>query len=108
MFGSLSYTHTLSESTSIGSRVLTVNATDADSGANALVYFSLAPVSPGRRDLEHFQINTETGEITLKKLLDHEVQKEYKMLVVAKDNGKHVLSATALVTVKVNMFLFTD
>ncbi|XP_059170799.1 protocadherin Fat 1-like isoform X3 [Physella acuta] len=101
VFGSLSYTHTLSESASIGSRVLTVNATDADSGANALVYFSLAPVSPGRRDLEHFQINTETGEITLKKILDHEVQKEYKMLVVAKDNGKHVLSSTALVTVKV-------
>ncbi|CAL1526834.1 unnamed protein product [Lymnaea stagnalis] len=101
VFGSLTYTHTLSESSSTGSRILVVNATDADSGANSLIYFDLAPVSPGSKDPENFLMNTETGEIILKKALDHEKQKEFLMLAVARDNGMPVLSATALVTIKV-------
>ncbi|KAH9487879.1 long-chain fatty acid transporter fat1 [Bulinus truncatus] len=101
VFGSLSYTHTVSESTNIGTRVLTVNATDADSGANAVIYFDLAPAFPGSKDLEHFIINPETGDISLRRQLDHEKQKEYLALAVAKDNGKTVLSSTALLTIKV-------
>uniref|UniRef100_A0A2C9M9H4 Uncharacterized protein n=1 Tax=Biomphalaria glabrata TaxID=6526 RepID=A0A2C9M9H4_BIOGL len=101
IFGSLTYTHTVSESAIIGSRILTVNATDADTGANSAIYFDLAPALPGSKDIEHFLINPETGDISLRKHLDHENQKEYLALLVARDNGIPVLSATALLTIKV-------
>ena len=49
------------------------------------------------------QVDTESGEITLRKTLDHETQAEFSFLVIARDGGMPAHSATATVTVKVKM-----
>lgn len=95
------YTQTLPESSSVGMQILQVSTTDVDSDANALVHYDLFPLTPDSKDLENFLINTQTGEITLRKELDHEKQKEFRFLVVARDSGIPVLSSTAQVNVKV-------
>ncbi|RUS73770.1 hypothetical protein EGW08_018463, partial [Elysia chlorotica] len=107
------YSHTLPESAALGSYVLQVVANDSDSGANALIHYELAPRLPGNHDVDHFQVDTESGEITLRKTLDHETQAEFSFFVIARDGGMPANSATASVTVKVldlndNAPLFTQ
>ncbi|GFR97028.1 fat cadherin, partial [Elysia marginata] len=101
VFASMKYAHTMPESAALGSHVLQVEASDLDSGANALIHYQLAPSMPGNPDVEHFQMDTERGEITLRKALDHETQAEFSFLVVARDGGMPAHSATTTVTVKV-------
>ena len=101
MFASPTYTQTLSESAAPGTSVLTVTASDADQAANALVHYELAPLVPGDTDPAAFLVHPETGEITLRRSLDHETQAQYRFLAVATDSGSTALSSTAQVLVKV-------
>ncbi|GFN75010.1 fat cadherin [Plakobranchus ocellatus] len=101
VFTSMAYSHTLPESTQLGGLVLQVQANDSDSGANAVVYYQLAPVSPDSHDYEHFQMDPESGKIILRKALDHETQSEFTFLVIARDGGIPSLNATTTVKIKV-------
>lgn len=71
---------------------MTLNATDLDLGANALVHYRLAPSGPGDPDPETFLVQPETGVITLRSTLDHEEQRDLRFLVVATDSGNTALS----------------
>lgn len=66
-FESVRYTHTVSEMARIGTSILQVSAHDADSAANSLLHYSLAPVSPNNHDAQPFFINSESGIITLQR-----------------------------------------
>ncbi|KAK2912906.1 protocadherin-16-like [Channa argus] len=72
-----------------------VSATDRDSGPNGrLVYRFLHPD-------RHFQINSNTGEISTRMTLDREQQSNYQLVVVVQDGGSPPRSATgtAFITV---------
>ena len=68
--------------------MLTVIATDADSGNNGTVTYSLKQV-PVRDGNALFSINPNTGLITTttNNALDREIQPTYKILVQARDQG---------------------
>ncbi|KAG7316014.1 hypothetical protein KOW79_020880 [Hemibagrus wyckioides] len=81
------------EDAAIRDNVTRVEATDADSGLNAEIRYSLE-VSAGM-----FSINPDTGLITVAAALDRETQDKYNLIVVAQDQGRPTRSATASVVV---------
>ncbi|XP_053314327.1 protocadherin-7 isoform X1 [Spea bombifrons] len=79
-----------------GERVATVLASDADSGKNAEIAYSLDPSMAGI-----FSIHPDTGDITVNIVLDREQMDRYEFKVIAKDKGIPVLQGTATVVVQV-------
>ncbi|XP_033907834.3 protocadherin-1-like isoform X1 [Acipenser ruthenus] len=81
-----------------GDRVLDVAATDADSGTNAELTYSLI-LDPSTKGL--FEINEDTGEVKAKNQLDREHRERYEFVVAAADKGVPSLRGTATVVVRV-------
>ncbi|XP_062846879.1 protocadherin gamma-A11-like isoform X3 [Trichomycterus rosablanca] len=77
--------------------VLTVNATDSDKGSNAEVTYSFSQSS--RKAIDLFNIDSDTGEIRVKGVLDFEKSKHYEMNVEAIDKGG--LSDTSKVFIEI-------
>jgi len=82
--------HNIDEDIAIGTRILTVNATDADRGANAQIVYSL--------DRDEFSID-EKGIIYSNKRLDADVNNTYQLIVRATDKGDPPLTGTATVRI---------
>ena len=83
-----------------GTPLLTVSASDADSGANGEVEFSiLREVASNASRL--FSVHPETGAVSLRGRLDHEVAREHRLTVVAADKGPGQMSSTAPVRISV-------
>ncbi|XP_028815789.1 protocadherin-1-like isoform X2 [Denticeps clupeoides] len=81
-----------------GDKVLDVVATDADSGTNAELTYSII-MDPSIKGL--FEINANTGEVRVLNQLDRETKDEYKFHVAAADRGVPSQRGTATVVVKV-------
>lgn len=73
----------VSESTEVGTRIGTVQATDQDSGDDGKVYYLLV----GSSNDKGFSINTETGTISVSRNLDRETQSRIVLTVMAKNAG---------------------
>ena len=87
----------VSESAPLGSEIAAFQATDADSGTNAQVAYDL--VEGGNHP---FVINSTTGVISLRQLLDYEMETAYSIDVIAYDQGvPDSLSSTTTVEVQV-------
>ncbi|XP_041800499.1 protocadherin-1-like [Chelmon rostratus] len=80
-----------------GDKVLDVVATDADSGTNAELSYSIIELSATRL----FEIDANTGEVRVKNLLDREEMERYEFRVAAADKG--VPSKTGTATVVINV-----
>ncbi|XP_059207577.1 protocadherin-16-like [Centropristis striata] len=65
-----------------------VSATDRDAGLNARLNYKLLHAD------RHFQINSQTGEISTRLALDREQQSSYQLVVVVQDGGTPPRSAT--------------
>ncbi|XP_005472325.1 protocadherin-16 [Oreochromis niloticus] len=65
-----------------------VSATDRDAGLNARLTYRLLHTD------RHFQINSQTGEISTRLALDREQQSSYQVIVVVQDGGTPPRSAT--------------
>uniref|UniRef100_A0A7N9AP93 Protocadherin-16 n=1 Tax=Mastacembelus armatus TaxID=205130 RepID=A0A7N9AP93_9TELE len=65
-----------------------VSATDRDAGLNARLTYRLLHTD------RHFQINSQTGEISTRLALDREQQSSYQLIVVVQDGGTPPRSAT--------------
>ncbi|XP_028277727.1 protocadherin-16 [Parambassis ranga] len=65
-----------------------VSATDRDAGLNARLSYRLLHAD------KHFQINSQTGEISTRLALDREQQSSYQLVVVVQDGGTPPRSAT--------------
>ncbi|KAG9262623.1 cadherin-23-like isoform X1, partial [Astyanax mexicanus] len=83
------------EDAAIGDNVTTVSATDADSGLNGEVRYSLEG-SAGM-----FSVNPDTGLITVAAKLDRETQDKYSFRAVAQDQGRPTLSGEASLVVTI-------
>ncbi|KAK2828340.1 hypothetical protein Q5P01_019374 [Channa striata] len=72
-----------------------VSATDRDAGLNARLTYRLLHTD------RHFQINSQTGEISTRLALDRELQSSYQLVVVVQDGGTppHSATGTAHITV---------
>ncbi|XP_019718083.1 protocadherin-7 [Hippocampus comes] len=84
------------ENNSPNERVVTVVATDADSGKNAEIAYSLDPVSNGP-----FYIDPDNGDIRATGVLDREQRERYELKVIAKDKGTPHLQGSATVVIQV-------
>ncbi|KAK7016210.1 long-chain fatty acid transporter fat1 [Halocaridina rubra] len=78
-----------------GTSIVQVSASDADSGINSLIRYSLT----GGNDDHSFHIDQDTGIITVLQKLDREKESEYELLVSTRDLGTP--SNTASTRVKV-------
>ncbi|XP_062342053.1 protocadherin alpha-8-like isoform X5 [Osmerus eperlanus] len=92
------YKAVVAENAAIGMSVLTLNATDADSGANSEIEYSFRGQG-GLNDV--FEINKHTGEITVKMDLDHEENSAFEIRVEAKDKGVPPRSAHSKVLIEI-------
>ena len=88
---------TVSEDAQLDDQVGCVSATDADSGQNANITFSI----DGSLNLP-FTIVGYSGCILVSAPLDHEADMVHSFTVVASDNGDPSLTASATVTVRVS------
>ncbi|XP_051486843.1 protocadherin beta-15-like [Apus apus] len=77
--------------------VVAVSASDLDAGTNGEISYSI--VQNSEENLQTFKINSETGQIRLKKPVDYEETKSYEIDVQATDGGG--LSAHCKVEVQV-------
>ncbi|XP_058490764.1 protocadherin Fat 3a isoform X2 [Solea solea] len=106
-FEANSYEATVMEGMSVGTRIIQVQALDPDSGANGQVTYSLGALIQSQGDSDTlggtFSIDSNTGWISTRKDLDHEMNPSYTFTVVASDLGETVsLSSTTTVTVVVS------
>ncbi|XP_036378979.1 protocadherin gamma-C3-like [Megalops cyprinoides] len=95
------YTLYLLENNAPGTSILTVSASDADEGENALVSYSFGHVSAGsgRSVTSFLNINPENGNIYALKSFNFETLKTFQFQVVAKDSGRLSLSSNVTVNV---------
>ncbi|XP_010788011.1 protocadherin alpha-3-like, partial [Notothenia coriiceps] len=88
------------ENIPIGAVVFTLNATDADEGSNSEIVYSLR-----NKDQDHildiFQIDPDTGIISVKGKIDYEEKKAFEIRAEARDKGQPPMSAHSKVLVEV-------
>ena len=90
IFERLEYEATVPEGIHIGSSVITVKASDKDTGKNSLIEYSMQSVNGGglsdnQVDSQVFKINAKTGLISTRSKLDRETTEIYTIVVVATD-----------------------
>ncbi|XP_061164428.1 protocadherin gamma-B5-like [Saccostrea echinata] len=83
VFGESIYNKNVSEDTQPGTTILSVTASDLDSGANGEVEYLISQQAYS----DVFSINTQTGDITLLKKLVYEPNEIYSFVVEARDKG---------------------
>uniref|UniRef100_A0A6P7GGN4 Cadherin-related tumor suppressor n=1 Tax=Diabrotica virgifera virgifera TaxID=50390 RepID=A0A6P7GGN4_DIAVI len=97
LFDPMSYSNEVFENVTIGTAVVTVSATDADSGKNRQIVYS---ITSGNEE-DEFEI-LQNGSIVTRKLLDRESQAVYNLVVTATDQAvapERRLSSTVQVTI---------
>nr|XP_029134873.1 protocadherin gamma-A10-like [Labrus bergylta] len=85
VFNQTVYRATVLENSKSGSHVITVNATDADSGSNGEVSYAFSNLKGNLAD--KFKIDKTTGTITVSGQIDFEKDKKHEIRVEAKDQG---------------------
>ncbi|KAM3664863.1 protocadherin gamma-A10-like [Ammospiza maritima maritima] len=97
VFSQAEYTVRVPEDVPVGSVLVTLTATDADEGLNGQVKYSFHKISD--KASEHFNLDSDTGEIYVKDDLDFEEISSHELKVRAHDGGE--LSDTAKVVITV-------
>ncbi|KAM3867184.1 protocadherin gamma-A10-like [Diretmus argenteus] len=85
VFNQSSYRATVLENAPVGTYIITINATDADSGLYGLVNYAFSNLKGNLADL--FDIDKTSGTITVAGQIDFEKDKKYEIRVEAKDQG---------------------
>ncbi|XP_066524885.1 protocadherin alpha-13-like [Hoplias malabaricus] len=94
------YTVTLEEDITAGTSVLKLHATDLDEGANGQVVYAFDQ-SLMNKAFDKFEINANSGVLTVKEPLDFEEQKVYEIDIQASDKGPVVLIGHCSVVINV-------
>ncbi|XP_067313057.1 protocadherin beta-16 [Pseudorasbora parva] len=97
-FDKESYTAHLSENSPIGSLVVKLNATDLDEGQNSEIIYTFS-LYTSEKTQETFNLNSETGEIRVKEMINYEDFKIYDMEIIATDKGTNSLSGKCKLTI---------
>ncbi|XP_041081573.1 protocadherin Fat 1-like isoform X3 [Polyodon spathula] len=99
LFKEKSYTATLSEASVIGTSVVQVIATDADSGVDKIISYQL--VEDNSNSSDNFHIDRDSGVILTRRALDYEERQLHNLLVRAMDGGVPALSSDISIAVYV-------
>ncbi|TRZ04999.1 hypothetical protein HGM15179_022108, partial [Zosterops borbonicus] len=97
VFSQAEYTVRVPEDVPVGSVLVTVTATDADEGLNGQIKYSFKKIT--ERVSQIFQLESDTGEITLLRSLDFEEGDSYELEVQAHDGGDLFDATKVVVTV---------
>ena len=97
LFGRKLYSASVAEDSPVGHQVLRVLATSLDEGVNAEITYSIV----GGNEHRHFEIDAQTGAITLKETLDYERAREFYLTIQALDGGVPPLSNHAAINISV-------
>uniref|UniRef100_A0A674HEQ5 Protocadherin gamma-A4 n=1 Tax=Taeniopygia guttata TaxID=59729 RepID=A0A674HEQ5_TAEGU len=97
VFSQAEYTVRVPEDVPVGSVLVTVTANDADEGPNGHVKYLLKKVTEKASQI--FQMDGDTGAITLLRSLDFEEGQSYKLEVQAHDSGGFFDTTNIVVTV---------
>ncbi|XP_038547944.1 protocadherin gamma-A4-like [Micropterus salmoides] len=100
IFSQDTYQIEIYENVPVGSAVTTVSAIDPDEGPNGEIEYSLSKTL-ARKVYEIFDLNSLSGQIKLKGVLDFEESEIYKLDVEASDKGTPPLTSRCRVTVKI-------
>ncbi|XP_041845368.1 protocadherin gamma-A1-like isoform X8 [Melanotaenia boesemani] len=91
------YKATVTENAAIGTHIVTVNATDGDSGSNGHITYSISNVKSNIVDL--LSIDKLSGLITVSGPIDYEKDKKYELRIDAKDQGGLTDSSKVIIEV---------
>uniref|UniRef100_A0A4W5RPP4 Cadherin EGF LAG seven-pass G-type receptor 3 n=1 Tax=Hucho hucho TaxID=62062 RepID=A0A4W5RPP4_9TELE len=83
-----------------GTSVITISATDPDSGDAGKLSYTMAPLM-NSRSTDYFHIDPDTGLITTSQVLDREHMDLHYFRVTASDHGSPRLSGTTMVAITV-------
>ena len=98
IFNQSKYSTLVSEDTTIGSSILEIHATDQDSGENARITYSIDKST----DVDDcFDVDPQSGVVTLKKMLDYETKRSYNIFAFATDHGDTPNKGLAVIEVEV-------
>ncbi|NWI47646.1 PCDGA protein, partial [Picathartes gymnocephalus] len=97
VFSQAEYTVRVPEDVPVGSVLVTVTATDADEGLYGHVKYSIKKITD--KASQTFQVDSDTGRITLLRSLDFEIGDTYELEVQAHDTGALFDTAKVVVTV---------
>uniref|UniRef100_H3DQR9 Protocadherin 2 alpha c n=1 Tax=Tetraodon nigroviridis TaxID=99883 RepID=H3DQR9_TETNG len=100
VFSKDAYSVMLPENAPLGSAVVQVNATDLDEGQNGEVYYSFGN-SVSNNLFQLFDINSLTGEITVRGPIDYEQKDKYEIEIEASDKGLPPLKTEKSVIIKI-------
>ncbi|XP_050668610.1 protein dachsous isoform X2 [Leptidea sinapis] len=95
VFSQINYEFHVEENQKAGAFVGKIGATDADLADNALVRYSLFPANTS------FSVDTVTGIITTRDVLDREYKPSYSLFAEAKDQGTLPRSSRVPVSIKI-------
>ncbi|XP_066592660.1 fat-like cadherin-related tumor suppressor homolog isoform X2 [Prorops nasuta] len=96
-FASKFYYAKVPEIYAVGTEVVRVLATSKDTGVNAEVYYSIV----GGNEQKKFQIDTDSGVITIAEPLDYERARDYFLTIQAVDGGIPPLNNHATVNITI-------
>ncbi|XP_078025755.1 protocadherin gamma-A3-like [Epinephelus lanceolatus] len=85
VFNQSVYKASVMENTLKGTSIITVNATDADSGSYGLITYSLSKMKGSAGNI--FSIDENTGTVSVSGQIDYERDRKYEVRVEAKDQG---------------------
>uniref|UniRef100_G3Q1B4 Cadherin domain-containing protein n=1 Tax=Gasterosteus aculeatus aculeatus TaxID=481459 RepID=G3Q1B4_GASAC len=97
VFNQSVYKASVMENTIKGTSIITVNATDADSGSNGIITYSLSKTKGNAG--KGFNIDESTGTVSVSGEIDYEKDRKYEVRVEAKDQGG--LTGTSKITIDV-------
>ena len=98
LFTQPEYRVSVPENIAVGTRLLTLTATDPDEGINGKLTYSFR--NEEEKISETFQLDSNLGEISTVQPLDYEESRFYNMEVVAQDGGALLARAKVLITVQ--------
>ncbi|XP_064017522.1 protocadherin gamma-A5-like isoform X19 [Pogoniulus pusillus] len=97
VFSPAEYTRSVPEDVPVGSLLITVTATDPDEGINGHVKYSLKKIT--EKTSKIFELDSETGALTLAQNLDFEEGNSYELEVQARDGGSLSDKAKIIISV---------
>lgn len=90
----------LNEDSPVGYRVVKVHAFDPDDGINGEVVYAFSEEVPAEV-ARLFHIDSHTGDVTLKALVDFEKRRSYELKIRASDSGENSIPSNCKVAIEV-------
>ena len=100
------YSVTIPDNTPVGKTIFRVFATDRDSGRNGRISYALDRHQGSQSS--DFEVDSTTGEISVRNPLNFTIRQSYVIVVVAEDHGRSPLQASTVVTVDIVRFVTSE